>query len=119
MSDNVLREKIELLSECLEYMSRIYDDFDNINESVRKKENIAVVPQIAEGVFSVLKIIESTVDMHEIRPEFGEIKELIADMLDGMENGDYNLISDIFEYEIKPLYEQWIENITEVLKKYD
>ncbi len=119
MSDNALQDKIDMLADCSEYLQRIYDDFDNINELIRKKENIGSIPNISEGVFSVLKIIEHTADIHEIRPDFDEIKELIADVLDGMENGDYNLIADIFEYEIKPLYEQWIKSISEALKQYD
>ena len=40
-------------------------------------------------------------------------------MVDGMENGDLNLVADIIEYEIKPLYEQWSDIFANVIANAD
>ncbi|MCI8805131.1 MAG: hypothetical protein HFE59_04435 [Clostridiales bacterium] len=115
MADEILKGKMEMLGEALEYMDRVLSQVDGVCESLRKKEGINLIAQISEGFTAILQIVEYTQDITEIKVDSGNIKEFVSEVVDGMENSDFNLVADIMEYELKPLYEEWGEVFYKVL----
>lgn len=115
MSYDDLNEKKEILEECLEYMERVLNQLDDVCSKLRKKIGILNINDISEGMEAVIRIITHTQSVTNIKIDAENITGFLSDMLDGIENGDYNLVADVMEYEIKPLYEEWSEIISGVL----
>lgn len=115
MSDEQMNEKMDMIEECLKYMERVVYQADSFCASIRKKERIAEIVQLSEGIMTVLQIAQYTESVTGIKIDEENIAGFIADMTDGMENGDFNLVADIVEYELKPLYKEWIEAFSKVL----
>ncbi len=116
MSDEYLNEKMEMIEECLEYMDRVVYQIDGLCENLRKKEKIVEIAQLSEGIMAVIRIVKYTESITKIKVEEENIVGFISDMAAGMENGDYNLVADIIEYELKPLYNEWSEIFSKVLE---
>ncbi len=117
MAENFLEEKLDMIGEGLEYMDRVVLKLDDVCSTLRKKEKLENIVQISEGLMAVVQIIEYTNELNKIEINENEIASFISDIVDGMENGDYNLVADILEYEIKPLYQKWADVFAEVLEK--
>lgn len=118
MADDFLKEKIDMIGEGLEYMDRIIVSLDDICSALRRMEKFETISQISEGIVAVVQIVKYTNDLNKIDFDENEILMFISDMVEGMENGDYNLIADILEYEIKPLYQYWADSFADVLEEY-
>jgi len=116
MADETLEGKIEMIKEALEYVDRVVSQIDDVCTKLRKKEEIEDIAQISDGLIAVLKIVKYTKDITEINIDGENIEGFVSEMADGMENGDFNLVSDIIEYELKPLYEEWGEAFAKVLE---
>ncbi len=117
MADDFLKEKIDLIAESLEYMDRVVLQINEVCEQLRKKEGIDAVGKISEGLMAILKIIEHTKSITNIEIDEENITGFVSDMIEGMENGDYNLVADILEYELKPLYEEWADIFADTIEK--
>ena len=115
MADEILKGKMEMLDEALEYMDRVLSQIDGVCGNLRKKEGINLIAQISEGFTAILQIVEYTLDITEIKIDSENVKEFVSEIVEGMENGDFNLVADIIEYELKPLYEEWGEVFDKVL----
>lgn len=107
MADEFIKEKLDMIEECIEYMERVIAKIDTVCPNIRKKEGIEVIAQISDGFSAVLQIVKHTSSVTGIEIDDSVVSEFVSDMVDGMENGDFNLVADIIEYEIAPLYEEW------------
>ncbi len=119
MADEFIKEKLQMLEEGLEYIDRVLSKIDDVLKGIRKKEHYEYLIQISEGFSAVIQIVEYTASITEIKIDTHTISQFVTDMVDGMENGDLNLVADIIEYEIKPLYEQWSDIFANVIANAD
>ncbi len=115
MDDKIREEKFEMLDEGLEYMCRVLSQIDKTCANLRKKEGIDAIAQISEGFMATMQIVKYTADLTQIKIDDENIKGFVAEMVEGMENGDFNLVADIIEYEFKPLYDEWAEAFDRVV----
>ena len=119
MAEEFLKEKIEMIAEGLEYMDKVIIQVEDVCENLRKKEGIEVIGQISEGFMAILQIAKYTQSVTEIEFDENIITEFVTDIVDGMENSDFNLVADIIEYEIKPLYEEWGDAFANAIENYE
>jgi len=115
MADDSLKQMIEVINEGVEYINRVLPLVDDVCNKLRKSEGIINIAQISEGFMAIIKIVDYTKDITKIEFNGDVVADFISDMMEGMENGDYNLVADIIEYEIKPLYEQWEKAFSKVI----
>ncbi len=117
MSDDFLKEKVDMLKEGLEYMERVVELVDETCSKLRKKEGIETIGQLSEGLMAIIQIVDYTKRITDIEIDEDNLTGFVSDMVDGMENGDFNLIADIIEYEVKPLYEEWSGIFAKVIEQ--
>jgi len=115
MADEFVKEKLDMLEEGLEYIDKVLSKVDNVLNDIRKKEHLEYIAQLSEGFSAIIRIVEYTSSITKIEIDMPTISQFVTEMVDGMENGDINLVVDIIEYEIKPLYEQWSDVFANVI----
>lgn len=118
MAEDFLKEKIDMMGEGLEYMDKILTNIDEVCLSLRKNEKLEMVPQISEGLVAIVQVVNYTHDLNKIDFDEKEVYMFISEMVEGMENGDINLVADILEYEIKPMYQYWADSFADVIEQY-
>ena len=113
---NYREEKLSLLKTMIEgienvnlYIDAIANKFYEGDEK-SACEGLTFVAEELQWIFKGLGIISDIVNTDEINTSISE--QLVA-VVEGMENEDYILVGDIFNYEIKPLLEELIENLRE------
>ena len=91
--------KKELLNDIKDYVKRIDSSLENFIEEIRKTNNITNLADLIEGLVYTFRGIE-LLNIENIDISVEDLNENINEILDGMENQDFNLIADILEYEI-------------------
>ncbi|MBU3132164.1 hypothetical protein KPL40_06830 [Clostridium gasigenes] len=103
------KQEIEVLKTAKEYIDRL---IVGINEAVdyiqygNEKNGIEMIPLIAEGIGYIIDVISF------LHIELGKEKTIenlnaqLEEIIEGIENNDYVLMSDIFKYEIVPMLEE-------------
>ncbi|NEU30253.1 hypothetical protein GN156_05590 [bacterium LRH843] len=98
-----IRELINNLQIRLEEICKLYQnlnyEFANAKLSFFTEDFMALL----EGVLIVKE------DYQELDIE--EIQEKLQEVLDELENGDYQLLADLLFFELKPLLQYWEEQI--------
>lgn len=113
---NYREEKLNLLKtmvEGIENVNLYIDDIANKFYEGEEKiacEGVAFVAEELQWIFKGLDLISDIVNTDEINTN---ISEQLSTIVEGMENEDYILVGDIFNYEVKPLLEELIENLRE------
>ena len=99
-----MEDNKELLLEIKDYISNANNKIICVIEDIRQTNQLDDLLDLLEGLtfcFHGLNLIKT--DNIETNEEF--LKEKISEILDGVENQDYNLIVDILEYEILQIVE--------------
>lgn len=106
---NLLKTMIEGIENVNLYIDAIANKFYEGDEKIAC-EGVAFVAEELQWIFKGLDIISDIVNTDKINTN---ILEQIAIIVEAMENEDYILVGDIFNYEVKPLLEELIENLRE------
>ncbi|WP_069650363.1 hypothetical protein [Caloranaerobacter ferrireducens] len=110
MGQNIVYEALETL---YDYSFRLIDGINAAVEDFREQredKGLEILPQIIEGLQWAIEVVFRTkyvLQEYEIEIEEEEIKDLLNELLDAVENQDYVLISDLLEYEIIELLKEW------------
>lgn len=112
-----MEEKLEVLSTVYDYIKRVDNQIESIADLIRSGSGYENIPQLIEGITYIIEAFEATKDIKDIEVDISNIQALASDVLDGMENEDYNLVADIFEYEFSPIIKVWKSELEDVLNK--
>lgn len=112
-----MNEKIEALRNIYDYILNVNSRIEDISNDIRNGKNYQEIPNLVEGITYVIKVFSFTNDIHNIDLSNNNIQELVADMLEGFENSDFSLLADIMEFEFKPLFQDWKQELETVLSK--
>lgn len=110
MEQNIVYEALESL---YDYSFRLIDGINVVVEDFRQQredKGLKILPQIIEGLQWAIEVVFRTKYVFKeygIEIEEEEIKNLLNELLDAVENQDYVLISDLLEYEIIELLKKW------------
>lgn len=109
MNDN---EKLqhETLDSVREYLNKLIDGIDACSNNLqinKNDEGIKLLGEIIDGLDWLLNALRLTKAAQKNSVDTTEIEEQIRILLEAMENGDIILVSDLLQYEIKPILEKW------------
>lgn len=113
-------EKIEVLGSIYEYIGKLIDGIEKMANKFYEgydKEGCEILSFASEGLEWVIKALE--IFKNEINTENQQkaLVENFTEINNGLENEDYILVADIFNYEITPLLKAIRKNIDDNLRK--
>ncbi|BBW97634.1 MULTISPECIES: hypothetical protein [Geobacillus] len=93
-----------------QYIERVAAGTQMIADYLREDkvgEAMQLITQFSEGVVWLTKVI-ALMQQHQydIRINPNQINEFLLEINDGLERQDYIIVADMFEYEIKPFFEE-------------
>lgn len=109
-------EEIETLKTANEYMNNLKNGINSIVEkfqSGNESEALDILPLVIDGMQWMSQVILLTRDVQKKNLNFVEFNEKLEEIVEAIQNEDYILVGDLFEYEILPL----LENIHIVIKQ--
>lgn len=98
-------EKIEVLQTANEYLYKLKDGILKLVELIQQEneqEAILLIPEISDGMDWIIKVMELTNDVSQ-NICLENINEHLEAVLEALDNEDYILLGDIFNYEIVPI----------------
>lgn len=106
-----INNKQGLLNEIKQYIQKVNNSIQSVIDDVRINNNLNNLVDLLEGLTYCFKGI-NLMNIESIDIYIEELKQNIVEILDGVENQDFNLIADILEYEII----ERIEDLNKILK---
>ncbi|MGL4874041.1 MAG: hypothetical protein ACRC30_05250 [Clostridium sp.] len=100
------KEKIEAIITANEYIDKLINGINGVCEKIHndeQEEGILLLPQIVEGLEYIFKIIELTRDILDNIEYDKAVTPYLEEIIEGMENEDYTLVADVYEYEVIPV----------------
>ena len=111
-------DKIEVLNSVNEYLEILKNGINNLCELIqagKEKEGINLIPQLADGIGWVIDAVTVTKDVQKKEIDITGLNDYIEESVEALENEDYILVGDLFNYEILPIIETIHGNIKESL----
>ena len=109
-----MSEKIEALGSANEYLFNLKNGINTvvklINEE-KESEGLGMIPDVADGIAWVLDVARLTEDIIGGIEGLSEINSFLSEIVEALENEDYILVSDLFNYEILPILENLHQSI--------
>jgi hypothetical protein len=108
---------IETLEEMKNYIPKVLEAINGMVRNFQtdnEQDGIKVFGPFTEGIQWILEALSLTKDLQQesgMDIDITDINNTLKEMLEGWENGDYILISDLLEYEIYPLLKKWYEEL--------
>jgi hypothetical protein len=109
MAENIQAKK-EILLTAYEYVQKLEKGLNTIVELFREAEDgqaLNMLTDALEGVQWLLDTFEATLDIQTEIIEVGDIKNILGEMEQALEDIDYIMLSDLIEYEILPIVQKW------------
>lgn len=113
-----MNEKFDILKSISEYMVNLLNGINKAIEYFQAGEDrkgYDLIPSIADGIQWVSEALTVTKEIHKQDLNLQNINEKLIEIVDAMENGDYILIGDLFQYELTPILEDIQRNINNVI----
>ncbi|MBB3908594.1 hypothetical protein [Anoxybacteroides rupiense] len=93
-----------------EYIVRVAQGAETIASDLREDrigEALQLIVQFSEGVSWLIQVILlMRENNYSININPSEMNEFLVEINDGLERQDYIIVADMFEYEIKPFFEE-------------
>ena len=105
----MLNEKIEVLQSADEYLYKLRNgilELVDLMQAEKEHQAILLIPEISDGIDWITKVIDLTSDIQKKQIEINHINEHLESIIEALENEDYILVSDIFNYEIIPILDK-------------
>ncbi|GAA0782648.1 hypothetical protein [Hathewaya limosa] len=111
-----MNEQIQALMTANDYLYNLENGINQLVEAFQQEDNnkgCSIIPLVADGIKWIVDIVNLT---RESQPNFIDISmidEKLDEVVEAIENEDYILVGDLFNYEILLI----IENIHKEIKK--
>lgn len=102
-------EKVEVLNTANKYLDNLENGILQVVEAFQQQnqsKGCQLIPLIADGINWVVDVVELTKDMHKENINISNIDEKLQEVVEALENEDYILVGDLFEYEVLPIIKQ-------------
>lgn len=113
-----MNEKMEALVTANEYMNNLKNGVNmlvNYIQGGEENKGISLIPDIADGISWVVEVMKLTKDVHKQEIDVLMIDEKLNEVVEAIENEDFILVGDLFEYEILPILADIHEKINKVV----
>lgn len=117
MSD-IRVQQLETLEMAVEYIGNLEKGILECSECFqgsKEDKGYELVTQIIDGLNWLIEAIRLTNPLHTKKIVIEKIEESFCEMIEGLENRDIVLITDILQYEILELIKGWKEQMQETL----
>ena len=108
------KEKKETIQSAIEYLDRLIPGMERHIHDFRQGD-IAValrqLPDIIEGIDWLLHTVVLCQSELPVKIDITDISQHVEEMLSAIENADYVLLADLFEYEVIPVLRDWLEKM--------
>lgn len=104
-----MNEQIEALNTANEYLDNLKNGINKLVSYIDNEEEdkaCAIISMIADGIDWLIKVVKLTSEVHEGKVSLDGIEEKLGEVADAIENEDYILVGDLFNYEIMPILEE-------------
>ncbi|AVQ37356.1 hypothetical protein C7M56_01175 [Clostridium botulinum] len=101
--------KFESLRTASEYIGNLKIGIINSAENFQSgDENKALesIPLIVDGIDWLIQIVELTKDIHKSEISLDELNEKLKEIIEAVENSDFILVGDLFQYELMPIIDE-------------
>lgn len=115
---NIKVQQLETLEMAVEYIGKLEAGILECSECFqgsKEEKGYKLVTQIVDGLNWLIESIRLTNSLHMEKITLGKIEENFSEMIEGLENRDSVLITDILQYEILELIKGWKEKMQETL----
>lgn len=112
------KEKIEVLQTANDYMNNLKDGIVNLANMIREgkeQEAITIIPQVVDGIEWIIQVITLTKEVQKNEMGVEALNDQLQEIIEALENEDYILVGDLFNYEILPILEEIHEGIKETV----
>ncbi|KGM92776.1 hypothetical protein Z968_13205 [Clostridium novyi A str. 4552] len=102
----MVNEKIEALVTANEYLNNLEEGIHQVVEAFQQEDEnkgCSLIPLVADGIKWVVDVINLTRDVQKENIDISEIDEKLEEVVEAIENEDYILVGDLFEYEVLPI----------------
>ncbi|ARC85327.1 hypothetical protein U732_1470 [Clostridium argentinense CDC 2741] len=94
----------DVIITCNEYIDKLKKDgilkLINSIQGGNEEEALTLIPLIADGLQWIIEVVEKTKDIQIEKINTDKLLENLGEINTALENEDYILMSDIFEFEI-------------------
>ncbi|NYC70933.1 alkyl sulfatase BDS1-like metallo-beta-lactamase superfamily hydrolase [Clostridium beijerinckii] len=100
---------MEVLQSADQYLYKLKSgvlELVKLMQEEKEQEAILIIPEIADGIDWITKVIDLTKDVQKEHINLENINEHLETIIEALENQDYILVSDIFNYEIIPILDK-------------
>lgn len=100
-----MQEKIDVLITAKEYIERLEKGIESIVyyiEIENEMEACRIISDATEGIQWLLDAIRLTEEVHNNQLATKDIEGFLAEIVEALENEDYILVGDLFNYEVLP-----------------
>lgn len=114
-----MNNEFEILVTANEYIDNLKNGVNKVAHCIEvgnEEEGISLIPLIADGIEWLLKVIDLTKNIHEENIDTTKISGKLCEIVEALENEDYILVGDLFNYEISDILEEIQNNINKVIK---
>ncbi|VDG69326.1 Uncharacterised protein [Clostridium carnis] len=112
------KEKIEVLQTANDYMNNLKDGIVNLANMIqegKEQEAITIIPQVVDGIEWIVQVITLTKEVQKNEIGVEALNDQLQEIIEALENEDYILVGDLFNYEILPILEEIHEGIKETV----
>jgi hypothetical protein len=98
-----MNNQVEVLVTVEEYIYELKKGITNVVQYIQdgqEQSAFKLIGQIADGIEWLLQAIKLTKDYHQGKVSDNNINEKLSEIVEALENEDYVLVSDLFNYEI-------------------
>ena len=106
---------LETLETCKEYVPKLINAATTIAnhfQSGNEAAGVELLEPVFEGIGWVIDAVNGIQqNRYQLDIQLDEMKELLKSLEEALEIRDYVQMADLFEYEIAPLLENWLQKI--------
>ena len=102
-------EEMDVLQSADDYLYNLKNGILKLVELMqeeKEQEAILLIPDISDGLDWIVKAVNLTKDVQKEHVEIDNINEHLETVIEALNNEDYILTGDIFNYEILPILDK-------------
>ena len=104
-----MEEKIEVLKTADKYIDNLKLGIENLVDKInsgQENNGMLLIAEVADGLEWIINVITLTVELHKGNIFVDTMKEKLGEVIEALDNEDYVLTGDLFNYEFLPTLEE-------------
>lgn len=104
-----MENKKEVLITAYNYIEDLKNGIENLSNAINggnDEKGVKLIPLICDGLNWLTQVINLTEDIHSGDVSIVELNEKLEEIIEALENEDYILVGDLFNYEIIPILDE-------------